>query len=236
MKLANEIGGLLKLEIASVRANLLPMVVLWGLAGAAVAAYYLMPGVAGALKVFADWQVEYGKVASFANRFICGGVVPGVFLLTMPSIRPKRAVATVLAQAVWCGLMGIAVDVFFTLQGEWFGTEPSLGVAVVKTLVDQFGFCVLFVTPLNALFYAWMGNGFSLTFLCDAGETPPPRETRPFRDWFVRSYLGNIVMNWAITIPTLVCVYYFPMELQITVSGFIGATQALLFIFIGRKA
>ena len=55
------------------------------------------------------------------------------------------------------------------------------------------------------------------------------------RDWFVRSYVGNIVMNWAITIPTLVCVYSFPMELQITVSGFIGATQALLFIFIGRK-
>ena len=29
------IGGLLKIEIASVRANLLPMVILWGLAGAA---------------------------------------------------------------------------------------------------------------------------------------------------------------------------------------------------------
>ena len=94
------IGGLLKIEIASVRANLLPMVILWGLAGAAVAAYYLMPGVTGTLKVFADWQVEYGKLASFANRFVCGGVVPGVFLLTMPSIRPKRAVTTVLAQAV----------------------------------------------------------------------------------------------------------------------------------------
>ena len=46
-KLADEIGGLLKIEIASVRANLLPMVILWGLAGAAVAAYYLAPGVPG---------------------------------------------------------------------------------------------------------------------------------------------------------------------------------------------
>ena len=226
MERSGGIGGLMKIEIASVQANLLPMVILWGLAGAAVAAYYLMPGVAGVLKVFADWQVEYGKVASFANRFVCGGVVPGVFILTMPSIRPKRAVATVLAQAVWCGLMGIAVDVFFTFQGVWFGTEPSLGVAVVKTLVDQFGFCVLFVTPLNALFYAWLGNGFS--FRRDGGGMT--------RDWFVRSYVGNIVMSWAITIPTLVCVYSCPMELQITVSGFIGATQALLFIFIGRKA
>lgn len=224
MKLVNEIGGLLKIEIASLRANFLPMAVLWGLAGAAVAAYYLLPGAAGHLKVFADWQVEYGKLASFVNRFVCGGVVPGVFLLTMPLIRPKKAVTTVLAQAVWCGLMGIAVDVFFALQGVWFGTEPSLGVAVVKTLVDQFGFCVLFVTPLNALFYAWMGNSFS--FRRDGGGMT--------RDWFVRSYVGNIVMNWAITIPTLVCVYSFPMELQITVSGFFCAIWALLAIFIGR--
>ena len=220
------VEGLLKVEIASVRANLLPMVILWGLAGAAVAAYYLMPGAAGILKVFADLQIEYGKFASFANRFVCGGIVPGVFLLTMPSIRPNRAVATVLAQSVWCGLMGIAVDAFFTLQGVWFGTEPSLGTAVVKTLVDQFGFCVLFVTPLNALFYAWVGNGFS--FRREGGGSA--------REWFVRSYASNIVMNWAITIPTLVTVYLFPMALQMTVSGFIGAVQALLFIFIGRKA
>ena len=219
-------GELIRLEISSVKANLLPMIVLWGLAGAAVAAYYLLPAVAGSLKVFADWQVEYGKAASFANRFVCGGVVPGVFLLSMPSIRPQRAVATVLAQAVWCGLMGIAVDAFFTLQGVWFGTEPSLGVAVVKTLVDQFVFCVLFVTPLNALFYAWVGNGFS--FRREGGGMT--------REWFVRSYAGNIVMNWAITIPTLVAVYSFPMELQITVSGFVCAAQALLFIFLGRKA
>ncbi|MBQ0031856.1 MAG: hypothetical protein KBT68_03540 [bacterium] len=226
MKLVNKIAGLLKIEIASVRANLLPMVILWGLAGAAVAAYYLLPGVAGALKVFADWQVEYGKVASFVNRFVCGGLVPGVFLLTMPLIRPKKAVATVLVQAVWNGLMGMMTDVFFTWQGVWFGTEPSLTTVILKTLVDQFGFCVLFITPLNALFYAWVGNGFSFR-----------REGRGMtRDWFVRSYVSNIVMSWAISIPMLMAVYAFPMELQITISGFIGACQALLFIFIGRKA
>ena len=226
MRTRFRLGGLVRLEIASVKANVVPVSVLWGLAGAAVAAYYLMPEAAQGMRVFADLQIEYGKFASFVNRFVCGGIVPGVFLLTMPSIRPRRAVATVLSQAVWCGLMGIAVDVFFALQGVWFGTEPSLGVAVMKTLVDQFGFCVLFVTPLNALFYAWVGNGFSFR---QDGEGMT-------WNWFLRSYLGNIVMNWAITIPTLVCVYSFPMELQITVSGFIGATQALLFIIIGRKA
>lgn len=226
MRAKSDWDELIRLEIASVKANVVPVIILWGLAGAAVGAYYLVPEVAQRMKVFADLQVEYGKFASFVNRFICGGIVPGVFLLTMPSIRPKRAVATVLAQSVWCGLMGIAVDVFFTLQGVWFGTEPEIGRAIVKTLVDQFGFCVIIVTPLNALFYAWMGNGFS--FRRDGGGMT--------RDWFARSYLGNIVMNWVIAVPTLVAVYSFPMELQITVSGLIGAIQALLFISIGRKA
>ena len=37
-------------------------------------------------------------------------------------------------------------------------------------------------------------------------------------------------------LPTLISIYSFPMELQITVSGFVCAVQALLFIFLGRKA
>ena len=214
----------LRIGLEAVKANVVPMVVLWGLACVAVAAYYLVPEVARQLKVFADLQLEYGKFASFVNRFVCGGLVPGVFLLTMSSIRPPRLLTTVLAQSVWCGLMGVAVDVFFTLQGVWFGTDPTLRTAIVKTLIDQFGFCVLFVTPLNAVFYAWMGNGFSL---CYDGS---------WFAWFLRSYSSNLVMNWAITVPTLICVYLFPMELQITISGFIGAVQALLFIFLGRKS
>jgi len=214
----------MRLEIASVKANLLPMVILWVVAGAAVGAYCLVPSVSQHMRVFADWQLAHGKFASFVNRFVCGGLVPGVFLLAMPSIRPLHPVATVLAQSFWCGLMGIAVDVFFGLQGAWFGTEPSLGTAVVKTLVDQFGFCVLFVTPLNAVFYAWMGNGFS--FRHDGALLP----------WFARSYASNIVMNWCVTIPTQVAVYLFPMELQMTVSGLVCAVWTLLAIFLGRKA
>jgi len=213
-----------RIGLASVRANAVPMCILWALAGAAVAAYYLAPGAASAMAVFADWQVAYGKVASFANRFVCGGLLPGVFLVAMPSIRPPHPMATVLAQSLWCGLMGIAVDAFFVLQGAWFGTEPSLKTAVAKTLADQFGFCVLFVTPLNAVFYAWLGNGFSF------------RHEGPRLAWFARSYASNILMNWAISIPTLVAVYSFPMELQMTVSGFVCAVWALLAIFLGRRS
>ena len=223
MQVQSSFSELISFEIASIRANLIPMLVLWGFTMVVVAAYYICPIVSQNMKVFADWQVEYGKVASFINRFVCGGIVPGIFLLIMPSIRPQHAVATVLAQSVWCGLMGIAVDMFFTLQGVWFGTESKLKTALIKTIVDQFGFCVFFVTPLNAVFYAWMGNGFSF------------RHEGRYLSWFARSYSTNIVMNWCLVIPIMIAIYLFPMELQMTVSGFICAFWVLLAIFLGRK-
>lgn len=221
----DEFKKLLWLEVRSVRANLWPMMVLWVLAGASVALYYLVPSVAESLKVFADIQVKYGKLASFINRVICGGVLPGIFLLAMPSIRPKRPVATVVSQALWCGLMGVLVDIFFALQVQWFGSEPSLAVSIKKTLADQFGFCILIVSPLNAVFYAWVGNAFSFKVPAGMG----------YLEWFAKSYMSNILMNWCISIPTLIAVYAFPPELQITVSGFVCAVWVLLAIFIGHK-
>ena len=225
MCMKRKIGNLLRLEVRSVRMNLLPMVVLWLLAGTAVALYYLVPEVAVSLRVFVDIQVRYGKLASFVNRVICGGVLPGIFLLSMPSIRPPRPVATVVSQALWCGLMGVLVDIFFALQVQWFGAEPSLAVSIKKTLVDQFGFCILIVSPLNAVFYAWIGNAFSF-------RLPPGLS---YLRWFGKSYCSNILMNWCVSIPTLIAVYAFPPELQITVSGFVCAVWVLLAIFIGRR-
>ncbi len=204
---------------------MLPMTVLWVLAAAAVAAYYRLDVVADSLRWFGKVQRDYGRLASFVNRFIFGGALPGVFLLAMPSIRPVKAVSTVLAQAVWCGLIGILVDVFFALQCRWFGAEPKLSTVVAKTLVDQFGFCVLVVTPLNAVFYAWVGDGFRLHF----------KGWREFLSLMWYSYRGNIVANWLVSIPTMLAVYAFPPELQMTVSGFACAYWALLAIFIGSS-
>ena len=41
----------------SVRANVVPMVVLWAVAAVLVFGYYLVPGVAGFLQPVAEWRV-----------------------------------------------------------------------------------------------------------------------------------------------------------------------------------
>ena len=114
---------------AAAKANAVPMVVLWCLAAATVAAYYLVPGVAAAFEPLMRWQVESGWVAAFLNRFVFAGLLPGVFMLSLPHLRaPVRPVASIFVIGVWCGLWGIATDAFFHLQSIWFGDRPDLAV------------------------------------------------------------------------------------------------------------
>ena len=60
----------LAVGLRSVRANAVPMVVLWLLAAATVVGYYFVPGVAAVLEPLRVWQTESGGVAAFLNRVI----------------------------------------------------------------------------------------------------------------------------------------------------------------------
>ena len=109
---------------ASAKANAVSMVVLWCLAAATVAAYYLVPGVAAAFEPLMRWQVESGWVAAFLNRFVFAGLLPGVFMLSLPHLRaPVRPVASIFVIGVWCGLWGIATDAFLS---DSLATVPTV--------------------------------------------------------------------------------------------------------------
>ena len=222
----SSVRGLLGIGRRSVRANAGPMAVLWGLAFLIGIAYYQVPQVASALAVFGRWQTEYGKLASFVSRVITGGLVPGFFLCLVPALRPKRLALTVGLQIAWSGLLGLPQDCWFAFQEWLFGPSVEFKIVLAKTLADQFGWAVFVMTPLNALFYTWMGNGFSGDF---GGG----------RAWFAslrRFYLVNLAMNWMIWIPVVAVIYSFPLPLQMTISGLVGALWSLLCLKTGDTA
>ena len=74
----------------SIKANWLPMVVLWMLAAALVAGYTYVPCVKAALQPVFDFQTGGGWKAAVLNRIVFCGLLPGAFLLTIRSIRPPR--------------------------------------------------------------------------------------------------------------------------------------------------
>lgn len=218
--------GLLAIGWRSVKVNAGPMAVLWTLALLICVAWYLVPQVASALSVFGRWQTEYGWLASCVNRIVTGGLVPGACLCLVPALRPRRLALTIGLQCAWSGLLGLPQDCWFSLQEGWFGPSDTLRVIVAKTLADQLGWAVFVTTPLNSLFYTWTGNGCSADF-------------GGVRGWFRRLrrfYLVNLTMNWAVWIPVVAVIYTFPLPLQMTVSGLVGAAWSLLCLKTGDAA
>lgn len=226
MEFTEDIREALRVGLVSVRANLVPMIVLWVLAAALVLGYYFLPGIDSVLEPLRKWQVESGWLAAFLNRFFFCGVVPGVFFLSVGSIRPQMPIATAFAQGVWGGVSGIVYDFFYRWQCVWFGDGVDFVTLLKKLLVDQFTITVFVIAPLNVLVFFWISRGFS--FARFRSEFP-----RPF---FTRALLPNLVTNWCVWIPVVLAIYAFPLALQVQVSGFACAFWALTCLQIGRRS
>ena len=201
------------------------MLALWMVSAMLVVAYYRFHVVSSALEPIAHFQTACGWGAAFLNRVVFCGFVPGLFLL-IPRLRPRFLLATIAAQALWCGLWGIACDWLYTIQCHWFGEGRDWAVLLKKTVVDQFVWTPFFLAPLNALFFFWVGAEFSVQ--------------RVRREWpnsfLCNILLPNLVANWIVWIPVLCVVYAFPLPLQVQLSGFAGSFWMLVCLLVGRKS
>ena len=216
--------GPVRIGWESVKANAVPMVVLWTMAGALVAAYYLVPGVAAALEPVAAWQKRSGAFAAFVNCAVFCGVLPYVVYRCKGRSRPRRPLLTAALQSLFVGLCGVACNGFFGLQSIWFGDGHDLRTLLLKTAVDQFAWTVLVMAPATSLFYAAMGRWIerSRTEFC-------------LKAYFKSDYLPNLFTGWCIWIPVIFSVYAFPLTLQIQVLGFISASWVIICREIGVR-
>ena len=215
----------LRIGLRSVRANAVPMVVLWLLAAATVCAYYAVPPVAAALNPLLRWQTESGWLAAFLNRVFFNGLLPGVFLLAIPSIRPKHVLFVIAAQALWGGCWGVATDFFFRGLDLLFGPGRDIATLFCKMLSDAFGFTLLISAPADAAFFFWIG--------CDFSFARAWRE-RPKR-FFLDLVLPNLISNWCVWMPVSLAIFAFPLPLQVQLSGFAAAFWTLMCLQIGAR-
>lgn len=214
-----------RVGLESVRANVLPMVVLWGAAVALAVGYGHVPAVASALEPLSRWQTEDGWVASFLNRFFFCGVLPGVFILTMKRLSAPRPLAVVFAQTMLSGVCGIVSGWMYELHARWFGTGTDWGTVVAKTLACQFGWAALFFVPFGAAVYFWIGRDFSFRRL--RAEWP--------RRFGREILLPNLIANWAVWVPLSLVIHLFPTPLQIQLTGLANAFLSLVLLTLGRR-
>ena len=206
----------------SVKANAVPMVVLWLLAAGTALAFYRVPALKAVFDPLAKWQTESGWIAAFLNRVVFCGVVPGIFLFAVKPIRPPRPLLTACVYSLWGGLWGVACDGFFTLQAAVFGTGTNWTTLVKKTLVDQLVWNVFLCTPVNAMFFSWVARDFS-------------RSGRRNCRAFLQDCLTLLATNWIVWIPVTVAVYAFPLPLQIQLVGLASSFWMLVALRAGTK-
>lgn len=218
-------GGFFRIGWEAVLANRLPMFVLWVLASSVVLAYYSIPSFASVLGAVADWQVKSGWRAAFLNRVLFLGVLPGIFLVAVESLRPRRVWLVLLWQSLWCGLWGIATDCWYQFQAFAFGEGKDFVTLLSKTLLDQFVFTALLNAPANALFFFWLSQDMSWSNC---------RRHCP-HDIVRGMILPNLVTNWCVAFPVVFLIYALPVPLQVQVSGFTSAFWVLACLQIGVR-
>lgn len=220
------VGQSLQIGWKSIRANRLPVAVLWSFAALLSFGYWLAPGVREAVGPLHAALARHPWSGAFLTQLVFHGLLPWVFYMTVADIRRKRSTLTCLLQVSWACLMGVLCMRFFHFQEALFGPSDSFAVVMKKMLVDQFGWTVLLAPP-SATFFFWLGRDLSL----DACR----------RDWPGRRFLSaivlpNLLMNWCVAIPTTLSVYTFPAELRLVVCGFIGTAWTLLGVRIGEES
>lgn len=207
-----------KIGLIAARANLIPGLILQGAAFGLLAAYYWIPSVRDALDVVTRWQAQYGTAFSLASYLFFCGVVPYFFCLAVPSLRPKEPLKALFFALGFWSVMGLILPNFYAFQIFLYGNAADLRTLTLKVVTDQFGYTAVFASPCVALAHLWKDRGYRWSAL------------KPLlgKGWYRRLVIPNLVMNWAIWIPSLCVIYSLPAALQSHVAGLIGGFWALM--------
>lgn len=214
-----------KIGLKAIRANLIPGLILQGAAFALLLSYHWFPSVREAMAVISQGQAKYGMVCSWGSYLFFCGIVPYLFCLAIPTLRPKEPGKALLFAFVFWGLMGLIIPKFYAFQIYLYGDGTDVRTLTFKILTDQFGYSTFFAAPAVALAHLWKDRGYRWSAFAPLLG----------KGWFRRLVIPNLVMNWTIWIPSLCVIYSLPSLLQSHVSGLIGGFWALMSLQIAAN-
>ena len=187
-----------------IRVNLIPGLVLWIMGVCLVAIYYFGEFSRSWFNQIIILKETYGFGYSAVSTCFFGGLIPYVFMQLTGRDRLKGLGSGAIFLGYWA-IRGIDVDAFYRLQAMVFGTEVDLLTIIAKVLVDQFVYCVVWASPITALFYTWREAGFSL------------KQSKGNKTWseLFDMILIFTVTTWVVWIPGTAIIYSLPSPLQI---------------------
>lgn len=211
----------------SLRALLVPGLVLQAVALGLVLAYYFVPAAGPVYAQLGRWQSAGGFAFSAVTTLVCGGLVPFLFLHFHPDTRGAHPWPHLVFFLLYWAWKGAEVDLWYRILGLVYGQGHDAGTIACKVLSDQFGYNPLYAAPLGNLFFAWKDAGFRWA--------PVAADVRAGR-WYYRRVLPVLLTLWFIWIPVVCCVYALPAPLQMPLFNTVLCFWSILFAHIlGRQ-
>lgn len=201
------------------RANILPGLALQAGALALVLAYYWHPPTREALGRLSAWRVEAGFAFSVVSTSIFGGLLPVLLFWSRAATRSRYSLAQGLALVAFWGYKGIEVDLWYRFMAFSFGEGVDVQTIVIKSLLDQFGYCPFFAVPMTVLAYEWIESHFNhRAVLADlrAGG------------WYWRRGLTVLVSSTVMWMPAVLLIYTMPTPLQLPLQNLVLCFYTLL--------
>ncbi len=214
-----------QIGVHSARANLIPGLILQGVAALFVVAYYKSAFFHDLLQHVAVLQERHGIGFSMLTRVVFNGIVPAIFCALIPTLRVRRPwAALVFGMILWAG-MGVCVHLFYTFQASFWGADARVTTVLLKTATDMLLFSPFFASPLIALTYLWQDQNYSLH--ATRLQLGP--------GWYRRIVLPNQVPGWTFWIPGVMILYSLPTALQMPMGSLLGCFWALMCLQIALR-
>jgi len=210
----------------AVVANWRPFLLVQLVAVALVAAYYLVPGAAGATAALAAFKVRGGYLFSGLGMAITGGLLPEVAkrVTRMPS--KKLGIGDLLFQMAVFAFLGVSIDALYRWLGHLFGLGVTPQIVAEKVFFDQLFFAPFVSISFSTTVFLWRDAGF------DAAKT---KQEFHNGNWLIR-YTSLLVMCWAFWFPVLACVYAMPPNLQFCLGLCAQTAWGLLLLWMSAPS
>jgi len=206
--------------LAAARANLLPAVLLNVVAVAIALNYAWLPAFRDGLV----WLSELRRAASYTYAMIATalfGAVAPFFLIRLGrgDNEPWRALPYL--TLIWA-VKGAEVNLLYDLQARWFGDGRDWTTVLIKTAVDQGLYVPLWACPTLVLLYRFKQHDFAPRALAHELD----------RGWYRRRVVPVLIMNMVIWVPTVLCIYSLPTELQLPMQNVVLCLFVVLLAFM----
>ncbi|MBX7211830.1 MAG: hypothetical protein K1X78_26225 [Verrucomicrobiaceae bacterium] len=196
--------GIFPTIASAFRQNRVPCLLLNGVAVALVTSYYRWPAMAGFWKALGMWKVGWSFGFSLLSTIFAAVLLPSCVQAAMGTLPVDRRWSRIGWLALFWGYRGMEIDLFYRVQGWFFGHDHDAATLLKKVFVDQFVASPVWFVPTYVIALRWI----------DLGVPWSHARASLDREFWTRTLPTILITNWLVWIPALALVYSLPAALQ----------------------